>query len=104
MDIQAITNVVLEQATIWAPALTAVIGTIVAFVGGSNKVKNELSALHTATEDLQEQKAIKELTGELRAVKNEIKDLRRQKQKVLDKVSHIKNYRIDEDLRNEQKE
>lgn len=104
MDFQAITNVVVEQATIWAPALTAVIGTIVAFVGGSNKVKTELSALRKTTEDLQEQKAIKELIGELKTVKNELKDLRRQQQNVLDKVSHIKNYRIDEDLRNEQKE
>lgn len=89
MDFQTILDTVIQQATIWAPSITAVIGVIVATVSSSNKVKAGLEDMSSVANEIREQKAIKELTTELKGLRNDNRELKKQNRQILTQLSKI---------------
>ena len=92
MQVQEILNIVSQQAQAWSPALAAVIGVIIAVVSTSRKVKNGLDEVHNVAVDIQEQKTIKDLANEVKALRTEQKKLIKQQSEIIDKITKVKGY------------
>lgn len=92
MQVQELINIILEYAQQWAPSVAAVIGVLIATLSTTKKVKTGIDEVHTAALDIQEQKATKELTSEVKALKGEVKKLTKQQSLIIDKLTKVKGY------------
>lgn len=92
MQVQELINIILGYAQQWAPSAAAVIGVLIATLSTTKRVKNGIAEVHTAALDIQEQKATKELTLEVKALKGEVKKLTKQQSVIIDKLTKVKGY------------
>lgn len=96
MELALIIELIMEQVTIWAPSLVAVLGVITATVTNGNKTRKGLDEIRATTEGLKQNKVIKDLTNEVKSLITENNRLMKQQQMILDKLAMVKNYRIEE--------
>lgn len=97
MGIEAIVAIITQQATIWGPAIAAIAGIVVAVVTGNKKVNKELGEIRTVAQDIQEQKAIKDLTAELKGLRNDNRELKKQNREIIEQLSRIRKRKGDKE-------
>lgn len=86
-------EIVLQHASIWTPAITAVLGIVSAWLIATKEVRNAMSATRMAIKDIKQEDTIKKLTGELNRAISENKAIREDLDTIVDELKHIKNYR-----------
>lgn len=81
-----IVSLILEYASIWMPSVTAILGIVTTTLLAVSKVK-------TAIDDLKKTDELAALCKELKAVRDENKELKEQYDILIDEITKIKNYR-----------
>ena len=92
---EAIIAIIMEQVTIWAPSLVAVVGILVGVLKG-------VSTLKEATKDIRNEKCFKDIREELEKQHSDLLRehhdniiMKRQLQEVINQLSHVKDYHAD---------
>lgn len=96
MEIQEIVkstiDYIISQAPAWGPSAASIVGIIIAVVSYGGKVKKGVKEVHDAAVDIQEQKTIKELTTEIKGLRRDNSDLKKQISRLIDQLAKVKNY------------
>lgn len=94
---EQIINLLIEQATLWAPSLVAVIGVLVGVLKG-------ISNLKAATKEVSNQDALKKIEEQLKTQHadllrehNDNIALKRTCQNLLDELARVKDYKKEEE-------
>ena len=83
---------IISQAPTWGPSAASIVGIIIAVVSYGRKVKKGVKEVHDAAVDIQEQKTIKELTTEIKGLRRDNSDLKKQISRLIDQLAKVKNY------------
>lgn len=89
---EAIIAIIIEQATIWAPSLVAIIGVLVGVLKGASTLKE-------ATKDIRNEKCFKDIREELEKQHGDLLRehhdniiMKRQLQEVINQLSRVQDY------------
>lgn len=83
MTVAAIIDMIIMQATIWAPAITALIGVIVLVINGINKIK-------AAAQEMKDDTSAKQLHIDLNQAHYDNQQLLEQNKLLIEQLSRIK--------------
>lgn len=83
---EVIIGYIVEYAAIWAPALTAVAGTVAIFIKAFKKIKE-------AVHEVKDEQTFKELQSEIATQNNLIREQSKVIELLLDKVAKIEGYK-----------
>jgi uncharacterized protein YoxC len=85
MEFEMILLTIVEYASIWAPALVAILGIVVMVIQAVHKVK-------IAIEDFKADKTLAEVNDKLTILTQENEELIQCNKLLLEKITHIKGY------------
>ena len=97
MEMQTLINYIITYASMWAPAVTAVIGIIVLFIKGFKTIKN------TVTE-IKDEQSIKDLKSEVENQNMINKQIRDELRTVTEQLQKVKDYGLLKETVNERKD
>lgn len=83
MTVAAIIDMIIMQATIWAPAITALVGVIVLVINGINKIK-------AAAQEMKDDSSAKQLHTDLNQAHYDNQQLFEQNKLLIEQLSRIK--------------
>ena len=92
MEIQAIIELIIQQASVWAPALTAILGIVISLIPICHKITEALKEVKGSAEDIRKTKDMEQLHTDLRQAHQDNKELRELMNTFIDKAAGIKNY------------
>lgn len=92
MEIQAIIELVMAQAAIWAPGLTAVLGIVIALIPTLHKVIEALGEIKDTTKDVRKTKDFDRLHTDLRQAHVDNKELKEQMEMIIDRLACVEGY------------
>ena len=92
MELAAIIELIMAQATIWAPSLVAVLGVVATLIPAYNKIKTALTEIHTTNAEVKKSKEFEKLHADLRQAHLDNKELKEQISLLIDKMAGIKDY------------
>lgn len=87
-----ITQMIIEYASMWAPALGAIVGIAVMVIGGLAKVKKTINDFRADKTLANLNNVIEEQNKRLNELSNDNKELARINKAVVDKLYHINSY------------
>ena len=87
-----IIEIIVEQLSIWAPAIVAVLGIVTTVLTAVNKMKTAVSESQSAIETMKNDKTIKELTSQLQKLASENARLNKSVKLLTDKIVKIEGY------------
>lgn len=88
-----VVEIIIQHASIWAPAVTAVIGIVSALLMATKEVRSAMAATRLALKELKQEDTIKKLTNEIKTAAAENKAIREELDIIVDELKRIKNYR-----------
>lgn len=92
MELAAIIEIIMTQATIWAPSLVAVLGVVATLIPAYSKIKSALSEVKETNAEIKKTEEFEKLHADLRQAHLDNKALREQMSLVIDKCVGITNY------------
>ena len=92
MELAAIIELIMTQATIWAPSLVAVLGVVATLIPAYNKIKSALSEVKETNAEIKKTKEFEKLHADLRQAHLDNKELKEQIGLLIDKYTGVKDY------------
>ena len=92
MDLAVIVDMIVAQATIWAPALTAIVGIIITLIPAYKEIKKALNDISATNKEVRKTKELEQLHADLRQAHQDNKEMRDMLSATLDKLAGIENY------------
>lgn len=83
---------IITYASMWAPALTALLGIVIGVVTGLTKIAEAINNAKQATAELRQTDDFKKLHDDLRQAHMDNVELKKMNNELLDLITHVKNY------------
>ena len=88
----AIIALIINQVTIWGPAITAIIGIVITLIKQAKDTKASINEIKSAAKEIRDEKSIQELVRELQVSRADNEELKRQNKLILEQLTKVKNY------------
>lgn len=92
MEIQLIIDMILAQATMWGPAIAAILGIVVSIIPAYKKIKDALKSIEATNKEVRKTKELEQLHADLRQAHLDNKQTKDLLNAVLDKMAKVQNY------------